>query len=368
MSDHDASPHPPETVHDPGSQQTLDPTPETQCDESGVSAAVNTVIVMARFIRALRDIRISPNKAINYVDEFKQRLRIRHEKSKALERSPSSERLEPQARDEEIQCQRHTDEAAWAVLPAKLAAAKDTTHRDVLPCASPIQLDTVNDPDTSETNSSISQAVLALAPHLGRTSGKSTSSDAHLNKTCGLKLAYGAEKSIDALINRAQLESLQEPILRSLWKHIILDRYVNFEHLHAILDFGYNFEDEAKDFNADFAIVKKDSLTKRKAVSSESEWIRLFEAWKAAVLVFYVHQDDELSSYKDYISKIFRACPNPSTAISLDRQARESYARQPYCMDDLQQLSFLMLSQLFAGSSSSSSPKRTAPSSSVPCK
>ncbi|KAG6805873.1 hypothetical protein H0H92_013655, partial [Tricholoma furcatifolium] len=188
--------------------------------------------------------------------------------------------------------------------------------------------------------------VLALAPHLGRTTSKNICSDPVLNKTRRLKLAYGAEKSVDVLINRAQLEELREPISRSLWKLIIMDRYVNFEHLHASLENSYDYEDEAKDFAAEFSIVKKDSLTKRKSVSTESEWIRLFDAWRDRVLVFYVHRKDELSSYKDYISKIFRASPLPSTAISLDREVRESYARQPFRMDDLHQLSLPMLSQL----------------------
>ncbi|KAG6805087.1 hypothetical protein H0H92_000765, partial [Tricholoma furcatifolium] len=159
MSQHDASPHPPETIHDPGSQQTLDPTPETHRDESGVSAAVNSVIVMARvnaaqkliddaieshmepeeFTRALRDIGISPNEATDYVDELEQRIRIRNEKAKALERSPSAERVDPIAAGEKTERQRRADETAWAVLTAKLAAAKNATHRDV-PRAPSVQL------------------------------------------------------------------------------------------------------------------------------------------------------------------------------------------------------------------------------------
>ncbi|KAG6843670.1 hypothetical protein H0H87_001806 [Tephrocybe sp. NHM501043] len=46
----------------------------------------------------------------------------------------------------------------------------------------------------------------------------------------------------------------------------------------AFLDCGYNNDNKAKDFSAGFAIVKKDTLSKKKAVSTESKWIRIFDA------------------------------------------------------------------------------------------
>ncbi|KAG6827581.1 hypothetical protein H0H87_004396, partial [Tephrocybe sp. NHM501043] len=84
-------------------------------------------------------------------------------------------------------------------------------------------------------------------------------------------LAYRAEKSIDVLIDHAQLKNLQEPVSRSIWKLIILDKYVDFKHLHTVLDCSYDHDNEAKDFSAGFAIVKKDTLSKKKAVSTKSE-------------------------------------------------------------------------------------------------
>ncbi|KAG6815103.1 hypothetical protein H0H87_005110, partial [Tephrocybe sp. NHM501043] len=118
----------------------------------------------------------------------------------------------------------------------------------------------------------------------------------------------------------AQLERLVDPISRSVWKKIILDRYVDFEHLYATFEKGYDHNDETKDFNEEFAIVKKDSFTKKRSVTSESDWLRLFDAWKAAVLVFYRHRDDELSVYREYVVKIFRSSPSPSSAILFDRE------------------------------------------------
>ncbi|KAG6806604.1 hypothetical protein H0H87_002469, partial [Tephrocybe sp. NHM501043] len=109
-------------------------------------------------------------------------------------------------------------------------------------------------------------------------------SDPFIEKSRRLKAAFTSEKSIDLLIDRAQLERLIDPISQSVWKKIILDRYVDFKHLYVTFEKGYDHNDETKDFNEEFTIVKKDSFAKKKSVTSESDWLHLFNAWKAAVL------------------------------------------------------------------------------------
>jgi hypothetical protein len=37
-----------------------------------------------------------------------------------------------------------------------------------------------------------------------------------------------------------QHQHLEVPIPRSIWKEIVLDRYVNFERLHASVGFDHN--------------------------------------------------------------------------------------------------------------------------------
>ncbi|KAG6825769.1 hypothetical protein H0H87_008768, partial [Tephrocybe sp. NHM501043] len=134
------------------------------------------------------------------------------------------------------------------------------------------------DEKTTDLVPSFSKVVLALAPHLGNLSSSSIISDPIFEKSCHLKAAYTSKKSINLLINRAQLKRLMDPISQSVWKKIILDRYVDFEHLYATFEKGYDHIDKSKDFNEEFTIVKKDSLMKKKSILSESDWLCLFDA------------------------------------------------------------------------------------------
>ncbi|KAG6843474.1 hypothetical protein H0H87_004060, partial [Tephrocybe sp. NHM501043] len=134
----------------------------------------------------------------------------------------------------------------------------------------PEDLDFGNVSEETDSAPVISKTVLSLAQHLGNLLGQNICLDPHINKTCHLKLAYGAEKSIDVLINHAQLKNLQEPVSRSIWKLIILDKYVDFKHLHAVLDCSYDHDNKAKNFSAGFAIVKKDTLSRKKVISTKS--------------------------------------------------------------------------------------------------
>ncbi|KAG6813975.1 hypothetical protein H0H87_007044 [Tephrocybe sp. NHM501043] len=267
--------------------QAIDPTPEIP-QQSGLSAAIRTVGIMAKaneaqnllnravesdmepneFLLSLRKIGITANEAVNYVDEYEQQMEIK--RGKARETTPRPNESPGGERPPEIeqnQVDKHIDDAAWAALHAKLEAA-----------------------------------------------------DPFIEKSRRLKAAFTSEKSIDLLIDRAQLERLVDPISQSVWKKIILDRYVDFEHLYVTFEKGYDHNDETKDFNEEFAIVKKDLFAKKKSVTSESDWLHLFDAWKAAVLVFYRHRDDELSVYREYVVKIFRSSPSPSSAILFDRE------------------------------------------------
>ncbi|KAG6817073.1 hypothetical protein H0H87_012841, partial [Tephrocybe sp. NHM501043] len=241
------------------SQPTLHATLE-QGDSLGVSAAVNTVIVMAQvntapqklledaletgmdlsqFLSSLRELGITANEATDYA-EFEQRTWICSKKARAHQ-SPTPPPLPEQCHEvgddhENEECQQcQVDDTAWAALHAKLSAI-----RVIEPVInSPVQPDKKDNlPASKEEHEipTISKTILTLAPHLGKISGENICTNPHLNKMRRLTLAYGAKRSMDVLINCAQLKRLCEPIPRSIWKKIILDHYINFEHLYTALE------------------------------------------------------------------------------------------------------------------------------------
>ena len=53
---------------------------------------------------------------------------------------------------------------------------------------------------------------------------------------------------------------MPEPVTNSIWKLIILDKYVDFEKLYVTLDPDYSPQDEAKDIGDSFALLEKNSI------------------------------------------------------------------------------------------------------------
>lgn len=197
--------------------------------------------------------------------------------------------------------------------------------------------------------------VLAEAPHLQEYL-KTSQSEGHLEQTWKLRQAYTTEKACDAIIDLMQRQPIPDPLPRSIWKDIVLDKYVDFEKLHAGMDRGYDHDDEPKDFSGGYSIVKKDHFRSKKPVHSESEWIRVARSWKQGVELLYPHRKSELTSYMEFIDELFRAAPrSPSVAICVDVEARDRYAKRPYRMDDRNQLQTSILTQMFRAAPSPSS-------------
>ena len=158
---------------------------------------------------------------------------------------------------------------------------------------------------------------------------------------------------MDAIINLMQRQPLSDPLPRSIWKEIILDKYVDFEKLFASMDRGYDHDDDPKDFGGGYSIVKKDHYRAKKSVQTESEWTRVARAWKQGVELLYPHRKAELTTYMEIIEELFRAAPRtPSVAICVDVEARDSYAKHPYRMDDRNRLHSSILAQMFQAPSS----------------
>ncbi|KAG6874693.1 hypothetical protein C0993_012609, partial [Termitomyces sp. T159_Od127] len=140
---------------------------------------------------------------------------------------------------------------------------------------------------TSES-SAIPPSLLAVAPHLTNLQAHA-SIDPYLAKTWELCQEYGKEKVIDSLVSLGQLQRVEDPISWSIWKLIILDHYVNFEKLYAMLDKGYDHHDKPKEFAGGFSLIRKDHTMACRSILMESDWTQAFDAWMVAVLAFYPH-------------------------------------------------------------------------------
>jgi hypothetical protein len=192
----------------------------------------------------------------------------------------------------------------------------------------------------------------------------------YLKKTREIRGLFKNETFRDSTITNAQLSPLINPLPRSIWKKILLEEFVDFAKLFASMEQGYDHNDEAEDFAAGFAIVKKNHLSAKRPVRTKAEWICVFSAWEAGVILIYPHRTAELQGYRRMVMDIFRATPsNPTAAINFDVEARDQYAKQPFHMDDRSRLHLPLLTQLFttanASSTHSVSRKRAISPSSV---
>ncbi|KAJ7694418.1 hypothetical protein B0H17DRAFT_931845, partial [Mycena rosella] len=219
----------------------------------------------------------------------------------------------------------------------------------------------------SSSPTSIPAATLLAAPHLARlTAG--INADPHMEETWKLRKAYGSDKALDPIVDVMQLQDLVDPLPRSIWKCIIQDHYVDFEKVFAAMDSGYDHHDDPKEFAGGFSLVKKDAASAKRTIRSESDWLRVFAAWRVGVSLLYPHRNAELSGYLKLVTDLFRAAPSePLVAIRFDVEAREKYAKSPFHMDDRSYLNTALLSQMFRHPPASGSvSKRATPSGPAP--
>ena len=201
--------------------------------------------------------------------------------------------------------------------------------------------------------------VLAEALHLQEYL-KSTQAKSHFEQTWKLCQAYSVERATDAIVDLMQRQPMPDPLPRSIWKDMILDKYIDFEKLYAGMARGYDHDDEPRDFGGGYLIVKKDHYHAKKPVQSESEWIRVACAWRQGVEFLYPHRKSELTTYMEIIEELFRAAPcTPSVAIGVEAQDR--YAKHPYRMDDRNSLHPAILAQMFWATSSASASTSANP-------
>lgn len=185
-------------------------------------------------------------------------------------------------------------------------------------------------------DSDLPDEVLAVLPELAEPPGANITSDPILYASWNVRKVFKTEAIIDKAIDRYITFQIKEPLTRVTWKDIILQRYVPFDKLYATLQPGFDHRAEPRDFGAGYAIVKKESYTASKPVLTESEWLRIFDAYMEGVCTVYKHRRPELEAYRDIVIRDgFRTAPRtPRLAISFDAEARQLHARAPYRLDN----------------------------------
>jgi hypothetical protein len=325
--------------------------------EGLVDDAVEKGLPAAVLADSLKDLGLKAVEAVDYLEEFNQRVAIRHSKAKQSEsQQQDSPRESPRATHDQEGRDRAVDEAAWASLLSKL---ESSAAAQSLGLSSNV-LDKVFELFGQEVSPSatLSKSVMDVAPHLADDED-TVFEDPHLRATQKCKMAYSSQKPFENLIIKGQGRKMREPVANSIWRLVILDKYVDFEKLYATLEPGYNPNDEAKELGDNFTLVEKNSVSSKRPVLTEAEWMRLYDIWVDAVLHFYPHRRVELASYRELVINMFRATVSPFPAIKYDRDSRERYSRQSCHLDSSKDvLPFPLLSQLLSHASPPSSSSR----------
>ncbi|KAG6899588.1 hypothetical protein C0995_005626 [Termitomyces sp. Mi166 len=269
-----------------------------------VNKTINGKLSFNEFVKGLMDLGLGSMEANNYFDKVRQRLELRKGKGPETnvlsrehtpdglldkqakvfrrEHDANTAKCDANAAERERAHRNAVEDVAWATLQAKLdQIEKPLAQSNALTFEQFAEL--FGDNRTTVKSSSLPRSVLNAAPHLVQLQSKVTMADPHIAKQ------YACKKVVDLLINLGQSQPLKDPILRAMWKPIILDHYVDFEKLYATLEKGYDHQDKPKDFGGGFSLVKKDQATAKCAVHTESDWSRTFDAWLAGVLIFYPH-------------------------------------------------------------------------------
>jgi hypothetical protein len=282
-----------------------------------LSKARNRKLSPSTFLLQLQDAGATVEEAKDYVNQLQEQLQCG-----GMIQCPEGIQGNPPERDEPSDMPgRVANAVAWAQLLQRVS--KSDPERDAgvpLPSVSLSDLAKIFEAARSRPPA-IPASVLAEAPHLQEYL-RTTRTNDHLERTWELHQTYSTEKAADAIIDLMQQHPMPDPIPCSIWRDVILDKFVDFEKLYAGMDRGYDHDDEPKDFASGYSIVKKDHFRAKKSVSTEAEWTRVARTWKCAVELLYPHRKTELESYMGIIEELFQAAPrSPSVAILVDAEA-----------------------------------------------
>ncbi len=335
---------------------------------------IHAKLMPIQFINKLHETGISPDQAKVFIQDAADAIqRSRQEPEGAAryeepdvnrERTPDglSEQGVAEFRKKRSDSARKAQESAvkeieWAQLKSKFLDL-DVFSRSKSDPRSDLLTKLIENVQVGSASSAIPASVLDELPHLKALNAE-VDLDEHLHETWRIRKVFANDpKAVEATIDLLQVQKLRDPLPRALWKVVVLDQYLDFQRLHASFDKQYDRNEAAHDFFPGFSIVKKDGMPTRKAFTSEGEWIRLFSAYKAAVVLIFPHRQIELDNYEKVVVSIIRA--SPSSGISFDQEARNRYAKAPYHLDDMSEHNINMLSLLTTSVSSSQGKRASA--------
>jgi hypothetical protein len=216
-----------------------------------------------------------------------------------------------------------------------------------------------------QSSSSIGANSFVGLPHIAKLTN--SSGDPHLDETHRIRKLVSVDKVCEETIDVLQRQSIQDPLPRGIWKEIVLDKFVQFDKLYAALVNAYDWNDEPKDFAGEFTIIKKDHYGSKKPIRLESEWTRVFDAWRVGVGLVYPHREQELVDYREFIVELFRATLfQPAIPIKVDVDIREHYAKKPFKLNDRLLLNIPYMSHMYMCTSEASTSSRQNPGGKVP--
>ncbi|KAF9023536.1 hypothetical protein BDZ89DRAFT_1136628 [Hymenopellis radicata] len=334
-----------------------------QLEQLVADFADGTIPSYNEFLRLARETGASAGELDDYVEQVVQIIAAREEHHDGS--APPDPDLAAQQAEQQAALKRAVEEAAWAALGARLDAAAGKRAPEPGPVAGPTSAALLSKLLGAEpTPSGISASVLSSAPHLAQLASP-TNLSPHLQETQRLRRLFTNDKDVDAIINVCQTQSLHDLFARSLWRSIVLDQYVDFEKLYASIHSGTNQQEDTKDFAGGFVLIRKDHVSARRALTQESEWTRVFDAYATGVGLIYPHRKDELQGYRVLIVELFRATPsNPAFPIRCDKETRTRYANSPFNLNDRNALQLPLLTEMLRTSEAANPRKRSSDSSS----
>ena len=190
------------TDHDDQSQQTMesDPIGTGEPSNSGGSSIDSRVSACDRLVNeavekdlpateladSLKELGLKAHEAVDYLEEFNQRVAIRRSKARQQDsplHDPSDESANTQSQGDR---DRAVDEATWASLCAKLEVAAPVLSSGVPSNVLDKMLELFG--QEASTPSTLSKSVLAVAPHLADDED-SVFGDPYLSETQKCKIA-----------------------------------------------------------------------------------------------------------------------------------------------------------------------------------
>ena len=226
------------------------------CDKL-VENAVEKDMPETSLADSLKKLGLKAIEAVNYINEFNQQVAIWCSKAKQPNSLPHE--LGAEGSDHAVdqqECDKAIEEAAWASLQSRLESA--------VPVSSPDPSSNVFDKmfkllgQDSSSSTSLLKSVLAVAPHLADDEDW-VFKDPYLGETQKWKMVYASQKPFENLVIKAQGWKVLKPVANSIWRLVILDKYIDFEKLYATLDPGYNPNNEAKELNEQFTLLEMES-------------------------------------------------------------------------------------------------------------